>query len=589
MRTVNVSPIGGTRYSKIIIQDRGSSTTVYDQIKGGANDSFLIGRQLVHDSILNQGITMGAWLRFDESQLNVLEPVAAQTGTAAVTIKIESTANVVFKVAVMSQSEPDGDQAGYNALMAISSAYTIPAGSEAVTLNLTNAELGQMKQYGIGIIPTTEASPAAYSAQYTTTVVPSRQTAVCTLSNLASPGVITPVNPASHGYIVAGASTVITYRYDQESGANMAYLGIRYTNLGTGETAQLTRKSSVSIASGGTGTYTIPANTLTEGTYRFEFSGMPSAATSYYADSSDIWLTGSEAEYIVRVNPSTSAITCDGKPVPTVSWTSTSQAAYQVRFGDYDSSVRAGSQTSFTVPRLFADGNYPAQVRTATATGEWSAWTDVEYVAISNSAPSGTVTTSAENFGSNVRIKWASTVTSPTNYAVFRDGTLIGVTAGTEFVDRYASVGTYKVCAVKNGNYRASNDVAFQSSLQYDVISGDGGLTYTSLKYTRDMKSQSESHKTEVSFAWFAGRRKPIAVTANKKTLVKQFSYIFRRRADAEFLTELEGQEVILKNTRGAVIYGILSGLTLSDERCPVASFSVQEIEWEGENVEYHV
>lgn len=548
----------------------------------------------LHKSVFNYCICQ----KFRAGDFFVTSPAGANVeGNSAITVKLTKNAEMAVKVAVMTSDLPAGEAQAYSAINAISAAHVIQTGSREITWTLTAAERQNIKQYGIAIAqvtPKTLSSVSAEEDKANARAGVDTTTVDWKYRNTANPGSVTVIAPSNHSVIVGNAPKTFYYQYKNEYGEPAAYLSVRFTNLENGNITQICRKQEIDIDHLGIGTFSIESDTLDVGTYRLDVSANPADCIDYFPDSSVIWegytvAPATANEYTVKLNPSTSAITCDGRPVPTISWTSSGQAAYQVRFGDYDSGARSGNQTSFTVPRIFADGSYPAQVRTATNAGEWSGWTDVEYVAISNSAPSGTVTAAAERFGENVRISWTSTVSSPTNYAVFRDGALIGVTAGTEFVDRFANAGSYVVYAVKNGYYRASGAVGFRAALRYDVISADGGLTYTRLKFTPDLKSQPESHQTEVSFAWFAGRRKPISMTANQKTRVKQFSYIYHKRADAEFLIDLEGREVLLKNTRGAVIYGILSGLTISDERCPVVSFSVQEIEREDEIVEYHV
>ena len=590
-------------YKRDIYQNDRGSETQYSKSES-TNSNYAVGyKTSVFEYsgavyIINRQVAnYCACIKFNSNEFYVSAPEGANAdGGSSITVGLTRTAPVDIKIGVLTSALPSAVAQAYSVINAIPSTHVVQAGSKSVTWTLTATERQNIRQYGIAIaqVSPKSLSSATSDSEVLTYAGADTITVDWKYRNTATPGSATVLTPSNHSVIVSNAATTIMYQYTNLYGEPAAYLSAKFTNLATGGITQICRKTSVNIDHLGIGSISMADGTLDVGTYRLDISALPADCIDYYPDSDVIWDGYSVApavanEYTVKLNPSTSAISCDGKPVPTISWTSTGQAAYQVRFGDYDSGARSGNQTSFTVPRIFADGSYPAQVRTATNAGEWSGWTDVEYVAISNSAPSGTVTAAAEKFGENVRISWTGTVSSPTNYAVFRDGTLIGVTTGTEFVDRFANAGSYVVYAVKDGYYRASGAVSFRAALRYDVISADGGLTYTRLKFTPDLKSQPESHQTEISFAWFAGRRKPIAMTANQKTRVKQFSYIYHKRADAEFLIDLEGQEILLKNTRGAVIYGILGGLTISDERCPVVSFSVQEIEREGEIVEYHV
>jgi hypothetical protein len=70
--------------------------------------------------------------------------------------------------------------------------------------------------------------------------------------------------------------------------------------------------------------------------------------------------------------------------------------------------------TSFTVPQIFRDGAYPVRVRTASSAGDWTDWTETEYVAVENVEPSGEfdVTAAQEgtvpvlSWGGGVRLEW---------------------------------------------------------------------------------------------------------------------------------------------------------------------------------------
>lgn len=509
------------------------------------------------------------------------------------------SASVSLKVCVLTSALSSSASSAFQTLTGLPAVKTV-VGSSAVTVSLTETQLKNALAYGIALVPVYEARIEDIS-DYTDITANGEKTFANAVQitasspmlrydvqNLASPGTASAVTPSQASVLVANRDSVISWKYTQEFAAAQHYIGITATDLSTGAVTVICRKAVRSAENGAVSSYTIPAGTLSVGKVRLTLSVMPEAAADHFADSDAVWTSGTTVGYTVKYAPTASSVTCDGKPVPTVSWTSTAQAAFQVRFGDYDSGVRVGGAAQFTVPKLFADGIYAVSVRTSTAAGEWSDWTEETYVTVANTALSGTVTASAEVFGGNVRITWESTVGTPDNFALFRDGVLIAVTAGTSFVDRFANgTAVYTVYAVKNGHYLASAPVSFTLRLTTDRISSDDGYTYRPLKYTPSPKSQSDALSENVSYHYFSGRSKPVAVSGGQKERTKQFLYIFRNRAEAEFLQTLAGRPVLLKTTRGSVIYGILNDLQITEARLTTAAFSVREIYREEEEVDY--
>ena len=101
--------------------------------------------------------------------------------------------------------------------------------------------------------------------------------------------------------------------------------------------------------------YSVPANTIPEGVIKWRVRGyVPSSMSGEYTINDY-----AVATFTCRVQAETSTATCDGKPQPTISWTSTSQVAYQVRFADYDSGAVYSAEKTHKVPHIYADGLYP--------------------------------------------------------------------------------------------------------------------------------------------------------------------------------------------------------------------------------------
>lgn len=411
-----------------------------------------------------------------------------------------------------------------------------------------------------------------------------------TPNNPAAKGRVSDILPGNFANIVLNEAQTVSYTYHHDAGGYaQAFLSVTARNLDSGEVVTICRKQAVSVADGAQGSFTIPANALTPGRWTLAICAAPAASADYYGDTSDFWTTGEEVTYTVRLNPVTSAVECDGKPIPSVEWDAVAQAAYQVRFGDYDSGARTGSGETFTVPKIFRDGAYPVQVRSASSAGDWSAWTETEYAEIQNVPPSGDFSAEAVQEGTNAVIRWTA-FSGAAHYAVFRDGVMIAVTDANavQYVDRIGAGGEYEVLAVTAGRYyKSSGLLRLRLRLAADLISADGGYTWIACRLTPDRKSQPEDIRENMTFVYYAGSEKPAAFRSGQRERVKSFSYIFFSREPARRMRELLGREIIVKTTRGEHIRGTAADISWGDAKQPVVSFQVREVRGEEDGLEY--
>lgn len=309
-----------------------------------------------------------------------------------------------------------------------------------------------------------------------------------------------------------------------------------------------------------------------------------------------VWTTENAVSFSVPVETfraviqaSTSAVSCDGKPIPTLSWTSTSQAAYQVRFGDYDSGAVYGAAKQHTVPYVYADGLYAAQVRTQAITGEWSDWTEETFVQIRNVKPSFGVTLSAQSTRHTVILTWTA-ADAAEGYILYREGVPVYVGKDASFADRTANgKKTYFVRAVTSAKYYAqSAEIIADATPKNDCICDNSTGEWIALRYSSSPRRRSISEGEKVTYKWYAGRKYPVAFTEGYSERTGNFSYCFRRREDAVRLAALSGKTVIYKGTEGTVMYGILGAVQIVGEILYDVSFSVTEID-HTEEVAYEI
>lgn len=299
--------------------------------------------------------------------------------------------------------------------------------------------------------------------------------------------------------------------------------------------------------------YTVPGNTFPGGVIMWRVRA--------YAGGKTIETYESGA-FQVRVQASTSSVMCDGKPRPTVSWSSSAQIAYQVRFAEYDSGAIYGAKTSHTVPFFYSDGVYPVQVRTQASDGVWSAWTELEYVTLTNSEPDGILSLNAQITRHTVVLAWEST-TDFDKFILYRNN--IPVYIGNNFT--YTDIAAYGMCSyyvrgISGSDYLQTKTVVILAKPATDCMYDTKKAQWIPLKYSLQPRNRSYSETAGVTYKFYAGRQFPVAYidgTIERKLTV---SYVFRTRDEAELLKSSLGHLVIYKDTSGSRIIGVLADIS---------------------------
>lgn len=327
--------------------------------------------------------------------------------------------------------------------------------------------------------------------------------------------------------------------------------------------------------------YTIPANTLPEGVIKWRVRGYVAYSLSgeytidYYG----------EETFVCKIQAGTSTVTCDGKPQPTIGWTSSAQVAYQVRFADYDSGAVYSTEKTHKVPKIYADGLYPVQVRTQASNGKWSEWTDVKYVQITNSAQSDAVTLTATVTTHAVALSWVDAGTSA-KYIVYRDGMAIYAGTAKTYTDVGANGETkYFVRAVKTtGYYAQSATVVVDATPQNDCLYDADNAVWIPLRYSLSQRVRNYSRMGQVVYKHYAGRTKPIAYNSGYVTRQISAEYAFKTRDEALRLNNTVGRVMIYKDTRGGVLIGVVDDVRIAVyARIYSAQLTITEVDYNEE------
>lgn len=391
--------------------------------------------------------------------------------------------------------------------------------------------------------------------------------------------------PADQTIMLADEPTELTWQIKfgvEDTGKEVAFTNyptdfdIEYSSNG-GETWDVIASQTTVARHGEVFSYTVPANTFPAGVIIWRVRAYAGGKTI------ETYESGS---FQSRVQASTSSVTCDGKPHPTIGWSSSAQIAYQVRFSDYDSGTIYGVETSHTIPYYYADGTYPVQVRTQASDGTWSDWTELEYVTIKNTAPAGTLTISAVRTRHTVVISWESTAAFAA-YILYRNGFPVYIGNAITYTD-VAAYGScdYYVRGISGVNYLQSETVTIDAIPAVDCMYDIQTAQWIPLKYSLQPRVRNYSDTANVVYKSYAGRSYPVAYVDGTKERQANLSYAFKTREEAEQLKSSLGHLVIYKDTAGGRIIGILGAISWSVTKRFAANLTIVQVDFK-EDVRY--
>lgn len=168
-------------------------------------------------------------------------------------------------------------------------------------------------------------------------------------------------------------------------------------------------------------------------------------------------------------------------------------------------------------------------------------------------------------------------------YAFYRDGKICFWGTGGQKKDKYANGRTtYFLRLVKSdGYYLQTNSITIDIRLPCDLISADGGDTYDYLRYTQSAKTHEITERNAITYQYYAGRTRPVAVSSGQAEKVMACTYAFRDFYESKKLTKYSGREIMIKTTRGAIIRGVMDNLDVISGRITTVSFNVRETDAE--------
>lgn len=387
------------------------------------------------------------------------------------------------------------------------------------------------------------------------------------------------LTPSDQAIVLANETIVLKWKIKYSQGADSepitaqnypSIFDIEFSGNGGETWEQLDHKAYVT-RNNDVYSYNVPPNTFTPGIVQWR-------VRAYVGDKTID--TYEKAVVTSRVQASTSSVSADGKPRPTISWTASSQVAYQVKFADYDSGAIYSDNTSHTVPYFYADGIYPVQVRTQAANGVWSNWTDIEYVNVKNTVITGRVILSVQNTRHTVNARWSIGGIFE-KYILYRNDIPVYIGTQTEYTDIAAhGLCTYYVRAISGVDYVQSETVSVNSIPSTDCLYNMIAGIWIPLKYSYRPQIRSYSEKVNAIYKYYSGRTLPVAYTDQSKERILSASFVFKTRAEADMLKNALGQLVIFKDTRGGRIIGFLDNITWNVGKRFEATIQIVEVDY---------
>lgn len=389
------------------------------------------------------------------------------------------------------------------------------------------------------------------------------------LSTVAVPITATPIAPIDT-VETANTPTVFTWR---DSGiiqiypvlAELQYStdNVSWTNMGTVE---------------GAGTsYTEPAGILPGGKIFWRVR---------VKNTDDVWGDWSAPVSFENFGvPFVDNVTADSCPFSTVTWSSSTQAAYKIIvdgrvYGPY----WGANVNSFQIPEPLSDGEHTVSVVVQNSYEQWSEPAETGF-SVTN-VPGEPVTLTGF-FDRDAELSW-STNDATSDFLIYRDDVQIGHTSGYSFTDRTVlDFHTWKVInRLPGGYYTASNTVSGTLCTEGLALALLAGGPWIDLTLSENpIRTTTAAAGRSVVLRQFAGREWPDAEAAPYKTLQISFdvSFTAEQAAQARAFEALIGEPVIFKEPGEEAFVGVLSAFQRSHS-CPARSYTatVQRIHWRG-------
>ena len=313
--------------------------------------------------------------------------------------------------------------------------------------------------------------------------------------------------------------------------------------------------SALASVSGPDTSCTVAAGTLSAGSAMWR-------VRSYNTDSAaGEW--SDPAQIVVVAAPPAPIVSAPAVPLPLVTWQADGQQGWELRVDGETVAHTWGSDSSWQLSGILADGQHVIGVRVQNQYGLWSAWGETA-ITVANSA--GSAISISATGGDAVALAWVSGAYSV--FRVLRDGAVIAETTAQSFTDDHAAAGlhSYQVIGIlASGNYGVSSVVTATVRIRSVMLQDAGTGEWLSLPAALQGQSLISSVITpDVVTVQYAGRGYPLAEIgeARARSLSLRPAFPTAQAAAAKALEALVHKQLFYKDPFGEAFPAVITALS---------------------------
>lgn len=389
---------------------------------------------------------------------------------------------------------------------------------------------------------------------------------ISTVDTISAARAVAPMGSVEDGE----RSIVMQWEHINESGTKPTQSEIQIAQPGE-ELAEL------AIVEGSALQYSAPAKTFASGEWRWR-------VRTYNIDgAAGAW--SDEVSFVVIASPTTPILVLEDEgPRPEIRWQTNEQEGYELELDGVSLGTRFGAVQSWKSPDYLRDGQHSFRVRVQNVYGLWSEWGMVIFTVANEPGPE----ISLQGIGGReAKLQWQAA--GYDFYIVYRNGTPIGKTIGTEWIDLLVvDHANYIVrgCYSDSCNYGESRELMLDvrpESLIIQMVSKVGTEGWISLRLSQTQHRVTKSIRGRtVKLLQLSGAAYPVAEPEDAQSLSIQVSCAFKDRAEGRVLETLTGKLVCVKTPHGERAIGYLQNLNKNGEEFYSSySFTVQHLEFE--------
>lgn len=330
--------------------------------------------------------------------------------------------------------------------------------------------------------------------------------------------------------------------------------------------------------------YDMPANTLPAGNIYWRVRTYNEYdEVGPYSDIQSFYAIGAPAAPVINAIPSNTAR-------PVVSWSAFSQQVYQLQVlsGDtvvYDSGIVPGiSIRQHKIKAWLEDGEYTVQLRTKDEYDMWSEWGSAAVTISTDKPEKPSITLQRSAYGVEIT---GTGLVYRSDYD--KDEYIcIGMADGSYFDNAVRSKGEYKyfIRAISENDTYNDSDIKFiQAELRHALIAPVSDLSNV-FAFTRSLNlppKRTYNRQPGGAFVEYAGRKYPVWEPTEHVNAAWAMTFFLKSWNDVEaFIALVDRKETVLyRDARGRKVYGILSNLTIDDERSGyIVGFTLTEVDY---------